>query len=117
MVKALSIGFMDQRVTFQAEATRDDGQGGREDNGGWSDIADAPTVWAKVDQSAGAEGENGEYRQANEYQIDIVIRNRDDVHDRMALVWRGRRYNIRSVLPYDARREFLLVQAINGVPL
>jgi SPP1 family predicted phage head-tail adaptor len=116
MVKALSIGFMDQRVTFQSEALVDDGQGGRT-SGGWSDIASAPTVWAKVDQSTGGEGENGEYRQANEYQIDVVIRNRDDVHDRLALVWRGRRYNIRSVLPYDARREFLLVRAVNGVAL
>lgn len=111
-----NIGFMDQRVTFQKETTADDGQGGRASSG-WSDIAATPSMWARVDQATGSESESGEYRQANEYQIDIIVRNRDDLNDRMAVVWRGRRYNIRSVLPYDARREFVLVQAINGVPL
>lgn len=116
MVKALGIGFMDQRVTFQSETTADDGQGGRTSSG-WSNIAATPTVWAQVTQAAGQEGEANEYRQTNSYGISVVIRNRSDVHDRMALVWRGRRYNIRSVLPYDARREFLLIDAVSGVPL
>lgn len=116
MVKALGIGFMDQRVTFQTETTADDGQGGRTSSG-WANITTAPTVWARVTQSAGAEGDQGEMRQANVYGVEVVIRNRSDITDRMALVWRGRRYNVRSVLPFDARREFLVITADSGVAL
>lgn len=111
-----NIGHMDQRVTFQSETTADDGQGGRTSSG-WANIADTPTMWAKVDQVTGTEGEEGEFRQANTYAVDIIVRNRSDIDERMAVVWRGRRYNIRSALPYDARREFLLVRAESGVPL
>lgn len=116
MVKALGIGFLDQRVTFQEETTADDGQGGLTSSG-WADIATTPRVWARVEQSTGVEGEQGEYRQANIYGISVIVRNRSDINDRMALVWRGRRYNIRSVLPHDYRREFLMIQAESGVPL
>lgn len=111
-----NIGLFDQRVSFQSETLVDDGQGGRTSSG-WADIAETPSMWAKVDQAKGAESENGEYRQANVYAITVVVRNRTDITDQMALVWRGRRYNIRSALPFDARREFLMIEAANGVPL
>lgn len=110
-----NIGHMDQRVTFQQETTADDGQGGRTSSG-WADIAATPTMWAKVTQAKGAEFDS-EYRVANAYSIDVIVRNRDDISELNALVWRGRRYNIKSALPYDARREFLHIVATNGVPL
>ncbi len=111
-----SIGALDQRVTFQEETTDDDGQGGRE-NSAWANISTAPTMWAEVEQGAGSEGEIGEHRQSNTYPITIRVRNRNDLTAKMAVVWRGRRYNIRSVPPYDARNEFLEIEAENGVPL
>lgn len=111
-----NIGNFDQRVTFQSETTADDGQGGVTSSG-WANIAATPTMWASVVQSKGSEGEARELRQSNAYSVDIIVRNRDDITDRLAVLWRGRRYNIRSALPYDARREFLLIHAVNGVPL
>jgi SPP1 family predicted phage head-tail adaptor len=111
-----NIGVMDQRVTFQSEVTADDGQGGRTSSG-WSNIASTPTMWAEVTLSDGTEGDQGEGRQANRYTIGIKIRNRSDVTEVMAVLWRGNRYNIRSITPFDARREFLMIKAEGGVPL
>jgi SPP1 family predicted phage head-tail adaptor len=111
-----SIGVLDQRVTFQEETLTDDGQGGRT-SGGWSDITTTPQMWAQVMQSAGSEGEERELRQANTYSISVKVRNRSDLLETMAIVWRGRRYNIRSILPFNARDEFLMIEAEGGVPL
>jgi len=111
-----NIGNMDQRVTFQSETTVDDGQGGRTSSG-WSNISATPTMWAKIDLAHGNEGDQNEYRQANVYAVEAIVRNRNDLTELMAMVWRGRRYNIRSILPFDARREFLIIRAEGGVPL
>lgn len=116
MATKATIGTLDQRVTFQQKTTADDGQGGRE-NPVWSNILNTPVMWAKIDQANGAEGEFAEYRTANEYPIEVVIRNRRDLTETMSLVWRGRRYNIRSILPHNYRREFLVIAAVGGVPV
>lgn len=114
--KRQPIGRLDQRVTIQSETITDDGQGGRTSSG-WANIANTPTVSAHVAQAQGREGDFEEYRQANEYEIDVTIRNRSDLTETMALVWRGRRYNITSVPPYNYRDRYLVIRAANGVPL
>jgi SPP1 family predicted phage head-tail adaptor len=110
------IGGMDQRITFQSEVLTDDGQGGRESSG-WANIATAPTMWAKVVASRGAESEEGERRPANVYPIDVTIRNREDISELMIVLWRGRSYNIRSIDPYNPRAEFRKLLCEGGVPL
>ena len=116
MAKRTQIGRLDQRVTFQTETLADDGQGGRTSSG-WADIAATPTVWANVDQMRGNENDIGERRQNNTYSISVLVRNRSDLTETMRLVWRGRTYNIRSILPHNFRREFLEITAEAGVPL
>ena len=111
---AMRIGQLDQRVTFQSETTADDGQGGRTSSG-WANIATTPTMWANVTLTGAAEGDQGEQRQANTYSINVVVRARSDVTELMRVVWRARNYNIRATGPYDARREFMLIQAQGGV--
>ena len=69
------------------------------------------------DGEGDGEGDQNEYRVGNVYPIDVIVRKRSDLTELMALVWRGRRYNIRSIMPFDARREFLIIRAEGGVPL
>ena len=114
MARNNHIGALDQRVTFQKEQTTSDGQGGFTLDG-WADIDTVPTVWAEVSLSHGSESGEGERRSSNFYSIDVRVRNREDITELMAVVWRGRRYNIRSIIPFDKRREFLIVQAEGGV--
>lgn len=118
MARRLKItpGELDQRVTFYEKKTDDDGQGGRE-NERWEKLTSTPTMWAKIDQMQGGEGEREEYRTNNDYPIEVIVRNRRDLAETMSLVWRGRRYNIRSILPFDNRREFLMIAAVAGVPV
>lgn len=110
------LGGMDQRVTFQEKSDQDDGQGGRE-NETWGDISTAPTMWAKVITRDGSEGDEGELRPANRYQIDVTIRNREGLTEQLSLVWRGRRYNIKSLEPFNYRAEFRKLVCEGGVPL
>lgn len=107
---------MDQRIAFQSETTADDGQGGRTSSG-WANIATVPEMWANVETRDGTETDQGERRPANVYQIDVIIRNRSDLTETMAIVWRSRRYNIRSIQPYNYRGEWLQIVAEGGVPL
>lgn len=109
------VGQFDQRVTFQSETTASDGQGGTTSQG-WANIAETPSIWARVQVAAGDEA-GREDRQVNAYRLQITIRNRLDVSELMRVVWRGRAYNIRSVDPYDARRETRQIVAEGGVPL
>lgn len=107
---------MDQRVTFQTETQASDGQGGFTSSS-WDAINSTPTMWARVEVSDGREGDEGELRQANVYSIKVTVRNRSDIDETMRLVWRGRAYNIRSIEPYDARRDARAIVAEGGVPL
>lgn len=107
---------LDQRVTFQQEATTSDGQGGLTSSG-WANIGTRPTMSAHVKLAHGIEGDQGDTRQANRYVIELTIRNRDDLSETMAVLWRGNRYNIRSIVPYNSRRGYLFIRAESGVPL
>jgi len=109
------VGQLDQRVTFQRESTTLNARGGR-DSAGWSNIATAPTVWARVERAQGAEEEGAE-RVQNRYLLTVTIRNRDDLDERMRLQWRGRDYNIRSIEPYDHRAMYRTLTAEGGVAL
>lgn len=108
------VGHLDQRVTFQSPVEEPDGQGGVTRTG-WANITPTPTMWARVRVADGSEGERDERRVANEYKAEIIVRNRADLTETMSVVWRGRRMNIRSILPYDARREFVQIIAAGGV--
>jgi SPP1 family predicted phage head-tail adaptor len=108
-------GTLDQRVTFQSESVTTNARGGR-DSTGWSDIATAPTVWARVERAQGAEEESAD-RVQNRYVLTVTIRNRDDLDERMRLNWRGRAYNIRSIEPYDHRAMYRTMTAEGGVAL
>lgn len=116
MARRTSIGPLDQRVTFQEERLKDDGQGGRTSEG-WRDIARSPKMWANIDQQPGREGDGRERRTQNTYTVRVLVRNRSDLLETMRLVWRGRAYNIRSILPHNFRREFLEITAEAGAVL
>lgn len=113
MARGASIGQLNQRITFQQEATASDGQGGRTSSG-WSDIAATPTVWAMCRQMTGRETDEAD-RSGHEYPVKVMIRNRTGVDETMAILWRGRRYNIRSLEPYDARASRRMIEMDGGV--
>lgn len=108
-------GQLDQQITIQSEATSANDRGGQ-DSDGWSDIATAPTVWARVEREQGTEQE-GSARVENTYRLQITIRNRNDLDERMRVLWRGRAYNIRAIEPYDHRQAYRTITAEGGVAL
>ncbi len=103
------IGDLTHRVTLQAVTRTPDGGGGFTES--WSDLADAPTVYAAIRPLSGAEVFR--FRQVStEATHRIVIRYRADLTPARRIVHASDVYDIVSVVDADGRREFLDITAI-----
>lgn len=109
----VSAGYLDQRVTFQAQNLSPDGTGGFTE--AWADFGDTPTVWAHVKPLRGREViQEGSDAAVAEYRF--IVRYRADVVEADRIVWNGSAYNIRQVMRTSGRELFLQIIAERGVP-
>lgn len=106
------IGQADQRVTFQRFAAASDGIGGQVQ--AWSDLINAPTVWAKVTPRLGREGTDAGRMSATSIAT-FTVRYRADVTEIDRIIWRGEPWNIRRVMRRSERVQWLDIDAERGV--
>ncbi len=106
------IGRLDQRITFQDVTLTPDGAGGQEQV--WTDLEKVPTVWAQMLPGGGGERFE-EQRMSAQHQVTFRIRSRDDLSERMRVVWNGETYDIRSLPDRGTRDRYMRVIAERGV--
>lgn len=87
----MHVGELNQRITFQAQATGVDTLGQR--NGAWAPVATDPTVWAK---SGNASSRDIAAASAHGGTVDAkwIIRWRADIQAAWRVVWNGGVYAI-----------------------
>lgn len=105
----MRIGPMRERITLQREVDTADGAGGS--TIGWADIA---TVYARVQPASGRERLASQQLQ-NSITHRVTIRSRGDISCATRILWGDRPLNIRSILNLDERKEFLTIEADEGV--
>lgn len=106
------IGRLDQEITFQESAETPDGAGGRVQ--AWNNLSADAEDWAKVNPRAATETmEEGRTTATGIYMF--TIRQRDDLDERMRIVWGGRVYNIRSLGLRGDRAMYQTIEAEGGV--
>lgn len=66
-------------------------------------------VWAKVMEKVGNEGENGDMISATK-RVDFFIRYRDDINERMRIVYNNETYKIHAIQLADAREAFQMIR-------
>jgi SPP1 family predicted phage head-tail adaptor len=98
-------GDFDQRIVIQnvSEAVDQFGQRIRS----FSTLA---AVWAKVEEKSGTEGEVSYQLTANK-KVQFMIRWRNDVNEKMPIVYRGKIYEIESIISDDARKHTMKIHA------
>lgn len=110
----MQAGNLDQRVTLQRRTRTPDGMGGFTE--AWADLA---TVWAQVLPLRGSEKWEA-MRVSPDDRMKIRIRWRGDANGQPyytsadRLVWRGRTYNIESVLPWGGRQAYIEIGVAEG---
>lgn len=67
-------------------------------------------VWAKVEEKSGTEGEVS-YQLTATRRIQFVVRWRNDVNEKMPIVYRGKIYEIESIISDDARKHTMKIHA------
>ncbi len=105
-------GALDQRITFREYTEVRDDLGGVTQT--WADFAAVPTVWASVNPSRGREAFEHDRENATA-SYKFIVRYRDDVDERHAILWKGVLYNIRSVNIASQRDLYLEIHAERGV--
>lgn len=96
-------GDFDQRITIQNVTESVDVFGQRIKS--FSTLA---AVWAKVEEKSGVEGEQSDQIIASK-KVQFLIRWRNDVNERMPIVYRGKIYEIESIISGDARRHTMVL--------
>ena len=100
------IGQMRNRVSIRSFTTSRNNAG--EELRSWSQLAE---VWAAIEHKTGGSGE-AEQGAETVAQTSAVfrIRHRTDVHEKMMIVWNGKAWNIRSILP-DFDKMYTVIEA------
>ena len=96
-------GDLDQRIVIQglSEAADDFGQSVQT----FSTLA---TVWAKIEERRGTEGESGDQLVATRL-VDFIIRYKSGLDERMRIAYSGNTYLIQSIIKEDARKSFMRI--------
>lgn len=106
----ISAGNLDQRITVQNKTVAKNSIG--EEISTWGDLI---TVWAEVIPLRG-----NAFFTANQQQhaVDVRfrIRERTGIAENMRIIWRGKSYDITSIIPGTAKYKGTLeLVAVNGV--
>lgn len=76
-----------------------------QDNVDYSTLA---TVWAKIEERRGTEGESGDQLVATRL-VDFIIRYKSGLDERMRITYSGNTYLIQSIIKEDARKSFMRI--------
>lgn len=97
-------GQLDRRIRIESfsETTDDFGQKTKS-------FGTLANVWAKVVEKVGNEGENGDMISATK-RVDFFIRYRDDINERMRIVYNNETYKIHAIQLADAREAFQMIR-------
>ena len=98
-------GDFDQRIVIQNVTESVDQFGQRIRS--FSTLA---AVWAKVEEKSGTEGEVSYQLTANR-RVQFMVRWRNDVNEKMPIVYRGKIYEIESIISDDARKHTMKIHA------
>lgn len=105
------IGALDQLVTLQARSVTPDGIGGTLVT--WADLAENPSVWAKVAVKRGTENMEDGRRNARQTAT-FEIYNRADLSELNRIIWNGEAWNILNVMRSSGRRMTIVIEAERG---
>jgi SPP1 family predicted phage head-tail adaptor len=72
------------------------------------DFTTLAAVWAKVEEKSGVEGEMS-YQLIAERRVQFLIRWRSDINEQMRILYRGRIYEIESIISDDARKHTMKI--------
>lgn len=107
------IGELRHRITIEENIKVSDGLGGQTET--WQAIATNPQVWAKIDPVSGLERFFSERLEEN-ISHKITIRYRSDLIGKTE--WRlnfgGRIFQMKSIRSMLERKDFLIIDAIEG---
>lgn len=104
----MSIGQLRERCTIEQETSTADGMGGQVL--AWQELL---ICWARVTPKTGGENVDGDQVTAHVH-YEIVIRYRDDVTAGMRVLWRGRVFNIRSIINRDEHYRYSILICEEG---
>ena len=105
----IEAGKLRQRVEIQRRDKVPDG------GGGWSvDWVKVASPWAWIKPMSGSEGLVAMQLQA-QVSHDIIIRYREGVTAADRIFYKGRAFNIQSVIDIEERRQWLQIRAMEGV--
>ena len=72
------------------------------------DYSTLATVWAKIEERRGTEGESGDQLVATRL-VDFIIRYKSGLDERMRITYGGNTYLIQSIIKEDARKSFMRI--------
>ena len=106
------IGRLDKRITFQEQiigvnASNEDEQTG------WQNITDTPTVWAKVEERSGSEVYRAEKLTGLTVAV-FTIRYRTGITEKNRILYNGKKWDIHSILN-GSRKGYLSITAESGL--
>jgi len=97
-------GQLDRRIVIQGYTTTTDAFG--EVVKSFTTLA---TVWAKVEEKSGKEGEDGNQIVASK-KVEFFIRYRNDINEQMRIVYNNNTYKIHAIQSADAREAFQMIR-------
>lgn len=106
-----NIGTLDRRITFQSKIVGSN-ESNEDEETGWEDIDNKPTVWASRDDKAGNEMYAADKLTGFQDAL-FTIRYRSDINIQMRIVTEGVIYDIRSIQEVG-RRRYLSIIAERG---
>lgn len=112
----IGAGDLNRLITIERKSRASDGQGGYDDT--WATYA---TVWASMKPLGGVERWQA-MRNTAENRYRVIVRWRDDGSGNAAysaadrITFQGRTYAIDSVVPYEGKRRFIEIIAVEGKP-
>ena len=96
-------GQLDQRIILQSAAVSADAFGQAVES-----FSTNKTVWAKVIEKGGSEGEEGNDLTAVK-KVEFIIRYDSAVNELWRISYRSEIYTIEAILNTDARKEFMRI--------
>lgn len=109
----MKAGLLKDRVTIQQQNRTPNGQGGF--SVGWANVADTPTIWARVIGLSGDESVAAAVERAS-MRWRVEIRRRTDITPAHRLVWNGTNLNVKAVFPHpNAPREVTVLLCESGL--
>lgn len=97
-------GELDRRITIQSYTTTTDAFGQKTKSFGT-----LASVWAKVVEKVGDEGENGDMISATK-RVDFFIRFRSDINEQMRITYNSKTYKIHAIQSADARQAYQMIR-------